>query len=225
MRKKRIEVFRRPIEKISLVYLQGFGIGISVDAQVQLAEHDVPVVLAPPQGKPVAILNPIETSRSSIRRLQAVRRDEPDVMSAGIRMIAAKMSNQAAVLKYFAKYRKRTDPGTAKSLAESADQILALSASAAGLDLAESNVRGSLMGLEGHAAALYWRQVAKLVPDDFGFGGRITLSTQDPVNQCLNYVYGILYGEVWRAVVRAGPQPYFGLIHGSARDQGTWSST
>ncbi len=221
LRKKRAEVYRRPIEKISLIYLQGFGIGISVDAQVQLAEHDVPIVLAPPLGKPVAIVNPIETARSSIRRLQAVRRDEPDVVQAGMKMIAAKMSNQAAVLKYFAKYRKQSDPETAKSLMESAAQILALAASAAGLDPAESNVRGSLMGFEGHAAAIYWRQVAKLIPGDFGFGGRITLSAQDPVNQCLNYVYGLLYGEVWRAVVRAGLDPYFGLVHGSVRDQGS----
>jgi CRISPR-associated protein Cas1 len=63
--------------------------------------------------------------------------------------------------------------------------------------------------------------LAALVPQDLGFGGRITLSAQDPVNQCLNYVYGILYGEVWRAVVKAGLDPYFGLVHGSVRDQGS----
>ena len=77
------------------------------------------------------------------------------------------------------------------------------------------------MGFEGHAASIYWRQVATLVPDDLGFGGRITLAANDPVNQCLNYIYGVLYGEVWRAVVKAGLDPYFGLVHGSVRDQGS----
>jgi len=38
---------------------------------------------------------------------------------------------------------------------------------------------------------------------------------------CLNYVYGLLYGEVWRTVAKAGLDPYFGLVHGSARDQGS----
>ena len=37
----------------------------------------------------------------------------------------------------------------------------------------------------------------------------------------LNYIYGMLYGEVWRSVVRAGLDPYFGLMHGSERDHGS----
>jgi CRISPR-associated protein Cas1 len=209
------------MDKISLIYLQGFGIGVSVEAQVKLAEHDVPVVFAPPFGNPVAVVNPIETTRSSIRRLQAIRREEPDVVKAGIAMIAAKICNQAAVLKYFAKYRKRTSPETAAALAESAERMRSLADAASSLDPGDANVRSSVMGFEGHAAATYWGQVAKLIPDNLAFGGRITLSAQDPVNQCLNYVYGILYGEVWRAVVRAGLDPYFGLIHGSVRDQGS----
>jgi CRISPR-associated protein Cas1 len=34
-------------------------------------------------------------------------------------------------------------------------------------------------------------------------------------------VYGILYGEVWRAIVKVGLDPYLGLMHGSERDQGS----
>jgi len=221
LKKNRVEVYRRPMDKIGLIYLQGFGIGVSVDAQVKLAGHDVPVVFAPPLGNPVAVVNPIETSRSSIRRLQAIRRDEPDVVKAGMAMMAAKISNQAAVLKYFAKYRKRIDPEAAGSMTETAGKMIGLSDSISGLDPGEANIRAAALGFEGHAAALYWRQLAKLIPEGFGFGGRITLSARDPVNQCLNYIYGILYGEVWRAVVRAGLDPYFGLIHGSVRDQGS----
>ena len=136
-------------------------------------------------------------------------------------MIAAKISNQAAVLKYFAKYRKRINPEVASSMMESAATMRALSETVLGLDPGEANVRGVVMGLEGHAAAVYWGQLARLIPEEVGFGGRITISAHDPVNQCLNYVYGILYGEVWRAVVKAGLDPYFGVIHGSLRDQGS----
>lgn len=31
----------------------------------------------------------------------------------------------------------------------------------------------------------------------------------------------MLYGEVWRAVMKAGLDPFFGLMHGSKRDQGS----
>lgn len=77
------------------------------------------------------------------------------------------------------------------------------------------------VGFEGHAAASYWRQLIGILPAKLGFSGRVTKTGKDKVNQCLNYVYGILYGEVWRAVVKAGLDPYFGVVHSSVRDQGS----
>jgi CRISPR-associated protein Cas1 len=221
LKRRRQEVYRRPMNQISLIYLQGFGINISVDAQVKLAKHDVSVVIAPPLGNPISVINPIETARSSIRRLQVLRRDEPDILKVGLSMIAAKASNQAAVLKCFAKYRSRVAPEVASGMRESADKIFEMSRNISRLDTREASVRAVGMGLEGRSAAIYWNQLSRLIPEDLGFDGRMTLSAHDPVNQCLNYVYGILYGEVWRAISKVGLDPYFGLIHGSLRDQGS----
>ena len=75
--------------------------------------------------------------------------------------------------------------------------------------------------MEGQAAATYWTHLASLLPAGAGFKGRVTREAGDPVNQALNYVYGMLYGEVWRALVKAGLDPYFGIMHGSERDQGS----
>lgn len=77
------------------------------------------------------------------------------------------------------------------------------------------------MGFEGRAAAKYWGSFAILIPDKLSFPGRHTRHATDPVNSAVNYVYGMLYGEVWRAVIRAGLDPYFGIIHGTGRDQGS----
>jgi CRISPR-associated protein Cas1 len=77
------------------------------------------------------------------------------------------------------------------------------------------------MGIEGHAAALYWGHMVRLVPAKQGFKARHTQGAADPINQAINYVYGMLYGEVWRALVKVGLDPYFGFIHGSERDQGS----
>jgi len=89
------------------------------------------------------------------------------------------------------------------------------------LDHKDKDVRAVAMGYEGHAASIYWQNTKKLLPCDFDFVGRITRTAKDIVNQCFNYVYGLLYGEVWRAVVKAGLDPYFGFIHGSQRDSGS----
>jgi hypothetical protein len=39
------------------------------------------------------------------------------------------------------------------------------------------------------------------------FKARRNRGATDPVNQGINYVYGMLYGEVWRALVRVGLDP------------------
>jgi CRISPR-associated protein Cas1 len=150
-----------------------------------------------------------------------LRRDDADVVNVGLKMVAVKMGNQAAVLLYFAKYRKKTNPELGRHLTRAADDIRALAAEVLAIDPALPTVRAKAMGLEGHAASLYWRQIRALTPEELGFCRRATRGAKDPVNQCLNYVYGMLYGEVWRAVLKAGLDPYFGVMHGSKRDQGS----
>jgi CRISPR-associated protein Cas1 len=150
-----------------------------------------------------------------------LRRDDADIVTAGLKMIACKMGNQASVLQYYAKYRKKTVPEVGLQLSKTADSIRALSGEVKALDPSASSVRALAMGFEGHAASLYWRQLMEVIPDDLGFSRRVTKGAKDPVNQCLNYIYGMLYGEVWRAVTKAGLDPYFGVMHGSKRDQGS----
>lgn len=106
-------------------------------------------------------------------------------------------------------------------LTEAAKTLREITVNIRSFDPENPAIRTQAMGYEGHAAAIYWNQIMSLVPDDMGMYRRITRAAKDSFNQCLNYAYGILYGEVWRAIVKAGLDPYFGLIHGSKRDQGS----
>ncbi len=221
VRKRKTEIARLPLNELVLIYLQGLGMNISVPLQIELAERDVPVVFAPPVGHPVAMLTPIHSHRAFLRSQQVLRRSDPDILQAGLAMIAAKTSNQAAVLRYFGKYRRRGDPDLGRALDEAARSIREQADRISGLDPARENLRSIAMGYEGQAAATYWQQLVILLPQRHGFEGRVQQTTVDPVNQCINYVYGILYGEVWRSIVSVGLDPYFGLMHGSQRDQGS----
>ncbi len=220
VKKKKKEVAKYRLEELGLVYLQGTGMNISVNLQLKLAELDIPVVFAPTVGKPLAVVNTILSSKAFLRKLQVLRRDDEDIINTGLDMLNAKVVNQAAILKYFYKYRKRRessfmqiqkDIGSMEDLAQKITEI----------DTKNKDVRVLAMGYEGHAASIYWQNIKKLVPIDFNFAGRITRSAKDIINQCFNYVYGLLYGEVWRSVVKAGLDPYFGFIHGSQRDGGS----
>jgi CRISPR-associated protein Cas1 len=60
---------------------------------------------------------------------------------------------------------------------------------------------------------MYWDAVKNVLPDDYDWPGREGRGAKDPVNSALNYGYGILYGQIERALVLAGLDPYAGFTH------------
>ena len=221
VKKRKHEVSRMPITDLSMVYLEGKGIAVSADLTMRLCDNDVPVVFTPLIGVPAAIAQPVQSTRANIRQQQVLRRNDPDILKMGLRMLAAKVANQASVLKYFARYRKRKDDAVYASLTSSADEIRVIAETLDGFDPTTAGARASAMGQEGRAAAKYWGAFANLVPAELAFPGRHTRHANDCVNSAINYTYGILYGEIWRAVIRNGLDPYFGIMHGTERDQGS----
>lgn len=221
VRRKKNVIAAVPLANLGLLSVQGFGIGLAVDLQVKLAQADIPLIVAPPMGTPAGVMQAVQSGRAHLRRAQAMLRDEPRIVKTGMEMIRAKVRNQAAVLDYFCKYRKKQQGREVAELKATAAVLKGLMKELGRLEPDKAGVRSSILGLEGQAAAHYWRQISRLLPEELGFGGRVTFSASDPVNQCLNYVYGMLYGEVWRAVTRTGLDPYFGLVHGSQRDEGS----
>ncbi len=164
---------------------------------------------------------PVSKDNRRLRIQQASRHDDPVIVTAGLAMLAAKTGNQAALLKYFAKYRKKKDPKVAEQLHKSANEISNYAGSIRKLHPGIAMIRRVAMGLEGKAAAVYWRSTAILMPESFQFTCRITKGAGDIINQCLNYTYSLLYGEVWRAVYAVGLDPCFGIMHSSQRDKGS----
>jgi CRISPR-associated protein Cas1 len=75
------------------------------------------------------------------------------------------------------------------------------------------DIRLSLLAVEGKAAQRYWSAIRAIVPEEYGWTGRQGRGATDPINSMLNYGYGILYGQVERAIVLAGMDPYAGFIH------------
>lgn len=221
LRKRKRELFRCPLNDISMVFIQGYGITMSIGLQLRFTELKVPMVMAAPNGFPLAVLNTLHATNSALRVWQVLKRDDPHVRCTGLNMIAAKVGNQASVLRYFAKYRKKTNAGLRLEMNHAADSIRDIASSIRTLNVERASLRTMAMGLEGQAGAMYWTQVVKLLPPELGFRARKARGAQDPINQCLNYMYALLYGEVWQAVARVGLDPYFGLVHGSQRDDGS----
>ncbi len=76
-----------------------------------------------------------------------------------------------------------------------------------------SDVAPSIRGWEGAAGKKYFSCIALLMPVTFAFENRDRQPAKDYFNTMLNYSYGILYGKVEGALIKAGIDPYVGIFH------------
>lgn len=71
----------------------------------------------------------------------------------------------------------------------------------------------ALRGLEGRAAAAYWRGFAAVLPDSSGFPGRRRRPPPDPVNATLSLGYTLLQSQAVQACWMTGLDPMIGYLH------------
>jgi len=76
-----------------------------------------------------------------------------------------------------------------------------------------SDIAASLRGWEGAASKVYFETISLFLPDEFKFENRTQHPAMDIYNCMLNYGYGILYGKVEGALIKAGIDPYIGVFH------------
>jgi len=186
------------------------------DGVAACAGVGIPIHFLSYRGTPYASLYSAGlTGTVQTRRAQILAYTDRRGVALAVAIATAKIKNQAALLRYMAKYRKETAPETYKELRllalEVEDHLTGLEnlADCAAVD----DLRAELMGLEGQAAQKYWRGVKIAVQVGPDWPGRKGRGATDPINSALNYGYGILYSQVERAIVLAGLDPYAGFIH------------
>ena len=206
-------VYQALPENLRQIVITGRG-AVSIDAIRLLALNGVDVVFLNSDGRLVARLSFPEMRTVKTRREQYYAYRDKRGVHLAKEFALAKLRNQAATLRTLAKTRKDKDPQTAEKMVEAAREILAKIREleeVEGDDI--DSLRGAIMGLEGLSSAIYWSALEGVFPEDFMFEGRSGRYASDPVNAMLNYGYGILLGEVWRAIHFAGLDAYGGFLH------------
>lgn len=218
VRARRREIARIELASIRAVYVSAFGTSVSTALATWLSVAGVPLVMANPGSTDICVIAPTDTGSARLREQQAVRRRDPVVLAAGLQILSAKVGSQAALLRYYAKYRRKVADPIHVLLGESATRIQAQAQQLLTLGLEDRDaLRASAMGHEGTAAATYWSAVGSMLPKELEFPGRRTRGAEDCVNQAINYLYGALYSEAWSALARAGLDPCVGILHGDSR--------
>ena len=201
-----------PFLRLQEIIIGSAGVSLSSDLVEDLCTRGVRLAFLNSSGKPIALVtSPMLTATVETRRaqLQAYSNERGANLCRWI--VAGKLRNQEKLLRYFAKSREG-EPR--QSLERAASGFRKLRQAALRVEgSAADTVRPQLLGLEGTAGRIYWREIARILPDDLGFSGREHQGPGDAVNAALNYGYGILYSHVWGAVMNAGLEPFAGFLH------------
>ncbi|HHW43841.1 MAG TPA: CRISPR-associated endonuclease Cas1 [Desulfotomaculum sp.] len=204
-----------PFRDITQITIASSGVSISADVIRECVECGVQINFLTSTGKPYARLTaPSLTGTVITRREQILAYRDGRGLYLSKCFVEGKLKNQANLIKYFAKYRRNTDTVLYEDL-----QAVCRQLENAVLELGEiegeniDEVRPRLFSVEGRAALQYWGAVALLLRGHVEFTGREHRGAADPVNAALNYGYGILYGQIWGAVMLAGLEPFAGFLH------------
>lgn len=197
-----------PIHTLDQVILNG-NVFVTTAALRLCIENGVSVHFADFHGTPYASLEDGQTDRAMLRAAQYAAHERPAFqMRLARALVLAKIAAQSALLRRYLRHHpapEGADPSPLTQMARMRDGAL----SAKDLD--------ALRGYEGMAARTYFGALRRIVPDEFGFGGREAHPPGDPVNAMLSYGYTVLYANLLTLIQRRGLDPSLGFLH-AARD-------
>ncbi|MCS6303978.1 MAG: CRISPR-associated endonuclease Cas1 [Nitrospira sp.] len=215
VRQGKTVVYEFPMFRLSEVVVASRGVTLSSDVVEELCQRGIRLSFLTNGGKPYAMLSsPMLTATVVSRREQLAAIEDARGVEFAKSIVGGKLTNQGRLLRYFGKYLKQADPERFERVDRLADQINGLKPAIqqiAGPRI--DDVRGSLMGYEGTGGRLYWDGVKEIIGQRGEFMGREYRGATDAVNSLLNYGYGILYSQVWGAVLNAGLEPFAGFLH------------
>ncbi len=211
------KVLDAPLLHLENIFVMSRGVSVSADVIYECARRGIPIHFLSGHGRHYAgVYSSGLVGTVKTRRAQLAAYEDGRGLAVTRALIAAKVENQSALLRYMAKYRKEREPEVYKELrllmSEVCDPLgnLAQIIDDAGR---VADVRTQLMNLEARGAQKYWRGVKLVVDAAMEFPGRVPGKGEDVLNRMLDYGYGVLYSAVERALLSAGLDPYAGFLH------------
>lgn len=185
---------------------------ISSDAVLLAIANEIDVLFVDGTGAPKGRVWSVKYgSVSDVRRRQVEFMYSGNALNWVRDLIVEKINNQTAML-----LSLRTvldEPGTRRLSAaiNSMEDYKLKIRRAEGSSLAD--LAPSIRGWEGAASRKYFQSISASLPPTYQFSERSQHPATDPFNALLNYGYGILYGKIEGALIKAGIDPYMGVFH------------
>lgn len=187
------------------------GAQITSDAVMLAIENEIEVLFMDKDGTPVGrVWSPKYGSISTIRKGQLNFTFTKDALNWIKEVISKKIENQQALLLMMRTEDAAIDNLRNKSISRLEDYRTKIAALDGDI---VSDVASQLRGWEGVSSKIYFETLNYFIPEEYRFAARSQHPAMDVVNALLNYGYGLLYGKIEGALIKAGIDPYVGIMH------------
>lgn len=207
---KKGERHRIPVDDVKSIQISR-GAQVTSDAVMLAVEHEIDVMFMDKGGHPIGrVWSPRYGSISTIRKGQLNFTSSHAALEWIKEVIMQKMENQQALMLLL----QPRDSGLERERKRNIDRIEDYRIKVSKLEgEIVSDVAPTLRGWEGQASRIYFATIVKYLPEEFQFEQRSQHPAMDVANAFLNYGYGILYGKIEGALIKAGVDPYIGILH------------
>lgn len=187
------------------------GAQITSDAVMLAVENEIEVMFMDKGGKPVArVWSPRYGSISTIRKGQLAFTFSKDSVGWIKKVVMRKIENQQALLLMQPATEQRQQNIVNKAVNRLEDYRTKISLLQGDI---VSDIAPTLRGWEGVASKIYFDALMTFLPEQYWFEKRSQHPALDVPNAMLNYGYGLLYGKIEGALIKAGVDPYIGIMH------------
>lgn len=187
------------------------GAQITSDAVLLAIENEIEILFMDKAGNPMGrVWSPKYGSISTIRKGQLNFTYTKDALNWIKDIISRKIENQQALLLMMNTQDSTVDNIRNKSISRLEDYQLKISKLDGEI---VSDIAPQLRGWEGVSSKIYFETLNLFIPEEYRFASRSQHPAMDIVNAMLNYGYGLLYGKIEGALIKAGIDPYVGIFH------------
>ena len=186
------------------------GAQITSDAVMLAVEQEIEVLFMDKAGNPIGrIWSPRYGSISTIRKGQLNFTFSSEAVEWIKGVIAQKIENQQALMLLF-NTADTPHANVDKSIRRLEDYRNKVSAEQGDI---VNDIAPTLRGWEGLASKIYFATINSFIPPQYRFENRSQHPATDVANALLNYGYGLLYGKIEGEMIKAGIDPYVGIMH------------
>lgn len=201
-------LMRVPLHNLESIVTMGWDIAASPHLMAACAEKNIGLSFCSPHGRFLAASSGFTHGNVLLRREQyRISDDEARSMAIAKEMIAAKILNARNVLMR----ATRDHPETLNTLRPLADELVACVRSAR-----QAGSRAELLGIEGHAADVYFSAFPTLLTNRsraFIFVGRNRRPPKDATNALLSFLYSLLAQDCRSGLEACGLDAAVGFFH------------